>query len=296
MDDFEELKEGESVLQHLIAGAAAGTAEHCALFPIDTIKTNMQAYKPNGSSPALSVYKTTISIMKPHGFIGLWRGVSAMAAGAAPAHAMHFATYEFCKKRFGGNREGHHPIITGAAGICATIVSDAILTPMDAVKQRMQLGAREYKGMMDCLKTIVAHEGVSALYASYTTTLLMNIPYVAIYFASYESLRKVLKRGSEREFDPIAHCFAGGGAGMLAAALTNPFDVAKTRLQTQGDVGDRKYKGMVNTMLTIWREERVTGYSRGLAPRVALHSTSAAICWLTYEWMKYILAKVGIGA
>jgi hypothetical protein len=38
MDEFEELKPGESVLQHLIAGATAGTAEHCGMYPIDTIK------------------------------------------------------------------------------------------------------------------------------------------------------------------------------------------------------------------------------------------------------------------
>jgi solute carrier family 25 iron transporter 28/37 len=266
------------------------------MFPIDTIKTNMQAFRPNLSgSPALSVYKTTTSIVEQHGVVGLFRGVSAMATGAAPAHAMHFATYEFCKKRFGGNKEGHHPFSTAAAGICATIISDAILTPMDAVKQRMQLGARKYNGMIDCVKTIVGKEGVTALYAGYTTTLIMNIPYVAIYFASYESLRKFLKRGSEHEFDPLAHCLAGGGAGMLAATLTNPFDVAKTRLQTQGDVG-RQYKGMVNTMLTIWKEEGKSGYTRGLKPRIALHSMSAAICWVTYEWMKFALARMGIGA
>jgi hypothetical protein len=34
----EGLQEGETVVQHLIAGALAGTAEHCAMFPVDTIK------------------------------------------------------------------------------------------------------------------------------------------------------------------------------------------------------------------------------------------------------------------
>jgi hypothetical protein len=38
MADHEELQEGESVTVHLLAGAAAGTAEHCAMFPVDTIK------------------------------------------------------------------------------------------------------------------------------------------------------------------------------------------------------------------------------------------------------------------
>jgi len=157
------------------------------------------------------------------------------------------------------------------------------------------VAARHYKGLSDCIRTIVRNEGVSALYAGYTTTLLMNVPYNAVYFASYESLRRLLKRGSEKEFDAVAHCIAGGGAGSLAAALTNPFDVAKTRLQTQGDV-EKKYKGMVNAMVTIWKEEGRSGYLRGLPPRMALHSTSAAICWMTYEYCKYILKKAGVGS
>jgi len=137
-------------------------------------------------------------------------------------------------------------------------------------------------------------EGIGALYASYTTTLIMNVPYVAIYFASYESLRRVLKKGTEKEFDPLAHCLAGGGAGMLAGAVTNPFDVVKTRLQTQGDIGI-KYKGMLHTIKIMWKEEGLGGFLRGLRPRIILHSTSAAISWLTYEWMKYFLAEFGIG-
>eukprot|EP01118_Nematostelium_gracile_P012496 TRINITY_DN4569_c0_g1_i1.p1 TRINITY_DN4569_c0_g1~~TRINITY_DN4569_c0_g1_i1.p1 ORF type:complete len:267 (-),score=58.15 TRINITY_DN4569_c0_g1_i1:133-933(-) len=265
------------------------------MFPIDTIKTYMQAVRPGsgGASVHLGMGETISFIMSKNGIKGLFRGISAMATGAAPAHAMQFATYEFCKKSFGGKRDGPHPMASGAAGVCATVVNDAIMTPMDAVKQRLQLGVKEYKGLRDCVQTVVRKEGITALYAGYTTTLTMNIPFMSIYFASYESLRHILKRGSEKDFDPIAHCLAGGGSGMVAAALTNPLDVCKTRLQTQGDIGV-KYKGMLDTLQTIWREEGRAGYLRGLPPRMALHSTSAAICWLTYEWIKYLLQGVGI--
>jgi len=236
----------------------------------------------------------------------LFRGVSAVAAGAAPAHAMHFATYEFCKRLFGGSTTGehggHHPIATGAAGICATLVSDAILTPMDAVKQRMQLGT--YKGIFECVRGVVSAQGFRGLYAGYTTTLSMSVPYNAFYFASYESFRRLLKRGTEREFDVVAHFVAGGLAGSFAAAITTPFDVAKTRLQTQTlhtstingeqQTAILKYRGVVNTLQTIWAEEGRAGLLRGLKPRILLHSTSAAICWVTYEWMKHFLQRVGI--
>eukprot|EP01114_Cavostelium_apophysatum_P008336 TRINITY_DN2074_c0_g1_i1.p1 TRINITY_DN2074_c0_g1~~TRINITY_DN2074_c0_g1_i1.p1 ORF type:complete len:297 (+),score=53.14 TRINITY_DN2074_c0_g1_i1:195-1085(+) len=288
MDDFEELKEGESVIVHLLAGALAGTAEHIGMYPIDTIKTNMQAYT---SETHHSMNHTWERIVSRSGFRGLFSGITAVAAGAAPAHALQYATYEFCKNKFGGNAEGHHPFKTGAAGVCATIVSDAVLTPMDAVKQKMQLGIVQYKSMTDCIQKVMRTEGLGALYAGYTTTLLMNIPYHAIYFGSYESLRRLFKKGPESEFDLGAHLLAGGGAGSIAAAVTNPFDVAKTRLQTQSDVG-RKYGGMVNTLTTIWKEEGKAGFMRGMKPRIAFNSLSAAICWISYEYGKNVLNKI----
>jgi len=291
-DEFEvdDRREGQGVFQHLVAGAVAGTAEHCGMYPIDTIKTNMQA-RTNLSG--LGMLQTTKQILLRHGLTGLFRGVSAVAAGAAPAHALHFATYEFAKARLGGLKEGHHPLVNAAAGACATMVSDGVLTPMDAIKQKMQLATRNYRGLVHCVQTVIKLEGFRALYAAYTTTLLMNIPYNAVYFASYESFRRWFKRGSERQFDLQAHFFAGGAAGSLAAALTNPFDVAKTRLQTQADTG-KKYEGLVDAMVTIWKEEGRRGFFRGLPPRIALHSTSAAICWMTYEWMKHCLTNFGI--
>jgi len=291
MGDFEELKEGESVIVHLIAGAIAGTVEHCGMYPVDTIKTNMQALHPGNILSNHGVMKTMQGIVSNHGVKGLFSGFSAVVSGAAPAHAMQFVTYEFCKKQLIGSKEGHHPIETSISGMFATIVSDATMTPMDAIKQKMQLKAVRYNGMIDCVRTVIRVEGFSALYASYTTTLLMNIPYNAVQFGAYESLRKIFKRGKESDFDLMAHLAAGGGAGSVAAALTNPMDVAKTRLQTQGDVG-KKYSGMYNTLLTIWKEEGLTGYCRGIGPRVIMHSLSGALCWMSYEYSKNVLNKI----
>jgi len=275
--DPEEFQPGDNVLVHMIAGAAAGTAEHCGMFPIDTIKTSMQAH----GSAFTTIRESASAIASRNGAIGFFRGISALALGAAPAHALHFATYEFCKKRFSDNSFG-----ISAAGICATTISDAVMTPMDALKQKMQLGLRQYRGLIDCFRTVIRTQGFGSLYASYTTTLVMNVPFNAVQFTAYEALRRLLKRGNEEQFDVLAHCVAGGGAGAVAAALTNPFDVAKTRLQTQSDTGQH-YRGMLHTLKKLWREEGRRGYMRGLLPRIALHSTSAAISWATYEYVKY---------
>lgn len=103
------------------------------------------------------------------------------------------------------------------------------LTPFDVVKQRMQLGY--YKNVVHCVRTILKTEGIGALYASFPTTLMMNIPFGGIMMAVNESMKKVLNPSGEYNF--WTTMASGSVAGMVAAACTTPLDVVKTRLQTQ---------------------------------------------------------------
>ncbi|KAM9960805.1 hypothetical protein ACTFIW_009957 [Dictyostelium discoideum] len=297
--------EGGSFYVHLVAGAAAGFAEHCGMYPIDTIKTHIQAIKPGAMQT--SSLQITKHIIQQHGITGLFRGLTAVAAGAAPSHAVHFSIYELLKFKFIGSDEDHHPIKVGIAGAIATMTSEAVASPMDVVKQRLQLQITDYKGLTDCTKRIWVKEGIRGFYSGYTTTLVMNVPYNIVYFASYESLKKIIqpwfnnKNPEERSYQLIDHLVAGGGAGMLAAAFTNPFDVVKTRLQTQSDFiasstinsakSIKRYGGMMDAMKTIWIEEGMDGYLRGMKPRMVFHSMSSAIVWSVYEYFKFILGE-----
>ena len=49
--------------------------------------------------------------------------------GAGPAHALHFATFEYCRARFANST--HDIVASGAAGACATFAHDALMTPFD---------------------------------------------------------------------------------------------------------------------------------------------------------------------
>lgn len=106
---------------------------------------------------------------------------------------------------------------------------DSFLTPFDVVKQRMQLGY--YKSVPHCVRTILKTEGLRALYSSFPTTLMMNIPFGGVMVAVNESVKKVLI--PDGEFDFWMTMVSGSIAGTVAAAATNPLDVVKTRLQTQ---------------------------------------------------------------
>ncbi|MCO5551614.1 hypothetical protein L7F22_035677 [Adiantum nelumboides] len=292
--DPEHLHDGLSFSQYMIAGSIAGMVEHLAMFPVDTLKTRMQMMKEaHGSRPTL-VSRTLISILKTEGVLGLYRGIGAMALGAGPAHAVYFSVYEVAKEKLGGKRPGHHPIVYGAAGIFATITSDAVFTPMDVVKQRLQLPGSAYEGVIDCVRRTLRDEGIKAFYASYRTTVIMNAPYTATHFATYEAAKAGLKSlwpEKTNEENLFVHLTAGGAAGALASIVTTPLDVVKTRLQCQGVNGAERFtnSSIQEVISSIVKKEGPKALLRGMVPRVLFYTPAAAICWSTYEASKAFL-------
>ncbi|GMY10511.1 mitoferrin [Fagus crenata] len=275
--------------QFMVAGSIAGMVEHMAMYPVDTVKTQMQAL---GSCPikSVSVRQALQSILKSEGIAGLYRGIGAMGLGAGPAHAVYFSVYEICKKSFSGG-DLNDSVAHAASGVCATVASDAVFTPMDVVKQRLQLSNSPYKGVWDCVKRVLSEEGFGAFYASYRTTVLMNAPFTAVHFATYEAAKKGLMEISpENASDErlVVHATAGAAAGALAAAVTTPLDVVKTQLQCQGVCGcDRFKSGSIGDVFrTILKKDGYRGLIRGWIPRMLFHAPAAAICWSTYEASK----------
>lgn len=282
----------------MFAGGLAGITEHIAMYPIDTIKTRMQSYVALRDFANLGMLHATRAIVSSEGLRSLWRGVGAVAVSAGPAHALYFATYEALRRKLAPqslNDGLAHPVATAVAGACATILLDGVMTPMDVVKQRMQLGATgTYSSVWECSKRVYLNHGIRAFYAGYGATLVMNVPFTAVYFSAYETAKRLILdwRGKgENEFSTTSHCAAGALAGAMAAASTNPLDVAKTRLQTQGEIGARRYRGLVDVLRSIRVEEGFSGLMSGVRPRILFHMPAAAVCWTTYEFCKHLMAK-----
>lgn len=219
------LYDGHVFVAHMLAGAAAGITEHTAMYPVDTIKTRMQALSHPGQRLHGSVSNALRAVMRREGISGLYRGVGAVVWGAGPAHALHFAVYEHAKQLLGGNRAGYQWLPTAAAGAIATTVNDALMTPVDVVKQRLQVAHSPYKGLVDCATRVVRQEGVGALYKSYRTTLLMNIPFTAMHFSVYEGAKKWLLHvdsGDEAAEDRLSVQLVAGGCGSAGFRVCKP--------------------------------------------------------------------------
>ncbi|KAG0167143.1 Fe(2+) transporter [Apophysomyces sp. BC1015] len=297
--EYESLGANSTMVQNAIAGALAGIGEHCIMYPIDSIKTRMQVLSSSSAHTTNAIRSTSRSTwLNSHRH--LWRGVYSVVMGAGPAHAVHFATYEFCKESFERQMSTskqapeniRHLIASGAAGACATFSHDVMMTPFDVIKQRMQLRDSTYRSVRECARKVYAAEGFKAFYISLPTTLYMSIPFQSIQFTTYEFFRSFLNPGGA--YDPKSHVVAGALAGMVASSVTIPLDVIKTLLQTRGSSTDpriRNASGFWDAAKIIGERYGYQGFFRGFKPRILTHMPSTAVSWTVYEYFKWFLSN-----
>lgn len=283
-DDYEQLP-STSVATNMTAGAIAGVLEHCIMYPLDSVKTRMQSISPSNSG--FSVYQTLSNMVTKEGLMRPIRGMGAVVLGAGPAHAFYFGTYEYTKETLSKYSRSNH-IHYIAAATTATLIHDAISIPTEVIKQRLQMYNSPYRSVIHCAKLVYKTEGLRAFYRSYFTQLVMNLPYQAIHFSTYEFFQNTLNK--DHKYNPPIHMVAGAAAGAAAAAFTTPLDVVKTLLNTQ-ETGIGSTRNMYEAISQIYKAVGPMGFFKGLVPRVLYSMPATAICWSTYEFFKFILTR-----
>lgn len=278
----------------MMAGAIAGILEHCVMYPLDSVKTRMQSLTPNPHANYRSITEALYKMVRYEGVLRPVRGMVAVVGGAGPAHALYFSCYEKMKRVLYSSRTGHHHVAHGTAGCLATLLHDSIMAPADVIKQRMQMYNSPYHNCGDCIRKIYRAEGLRAFYRSYTTQMIMNVPFQSIHFMMYEYMQDVMN--TERCYNPYAHMVSGAVAGAFAAAITTPLDVCKTLLNTQeikvlSRTKQTHVNGLVSALQCVYRCRGFKGYFQGLQARVLFQIPSTAIAWTVYEFFKYSLTR-----
>ncbi|XP_042019026.1 S-adenosylmethionine carrier 1, chloroplastic/mitochondrial-like isoform X3 [Salvia splendens] len=237
-----------------VAGAAAGTVVEAVLYPVDTIKTRLQAVRGGGEI-----------VLK-----GLYSGLAGNLAGVIPASALFIGVYEPTKQKlldiFPQNLSAVAHLAAGAIGGAA---SSIVRVPTEVIKQRIQTG--QFASAPEAVRVIVAKEGFRGLFAGYGSFLLRDLPFDAIQFCIYEQLRigyklAFLMLQARRDLNGPENAIIGAFAGAITGAVTTPLDMVKTRLMIQGSA--KQYDGIFHCVDTIIREEgssaffRVSGFLR----------------------------------
>ncbi|KAF7331623.1 hypothetical protein MKEN_00041900 [Mycena kentingensis (nom. inval.)] len=256
-------------LQSLVAGGLAGTAVDLLFFPIDTIKTRLQS--PQG-------------FVRAGGFRGIYKGVGSVGVGSAPGAAVFFATYDTLKRVSPLPDELAALTHMGAASI-GEVAACLVRVPTEVIKTRAQTSAYgPDKSSLFAARNVLASDGVRGLYRGFGITIMREIPFTSVQFPLYELLKSRLSIYTGRK--PLyAHeaAVCGSVAGGIAAALTTPLDVLKTRVML--DTRDSTARpSLLTRVRTIYTTEGPRALFAGVVPRTMWISAGGAVFLGVYEW------------
>ncbi|KAJ1975819.1 S-adenosylmethionine transporter [Dimargaris verticillata] len=264
-----------TLLQCLVAGGIAGTAVDTILFPLDTIKTRVQS---------------SVGFRAAGGFSGIYSGLLSAVVGSAPSAAAFFVAYEYLKKSIGAGLDPRYePIAHMLAASGGEISACVVRVPTEVIKQRMQ--TKQYATTFRAVRSIVTSDGLLGFYRGYFSTVVREIPFACIQFSLYEGLKKYYACQRQRPVKPWEASICGSLCGGIAAAVTTPLDVVKTRIMLSSRTSATQhqhayYSGIASTVKRIIAEEGWRALFSGVGPRVAWISLGGAVFLGVYEKAK----------
>ncbi|KAL6883716.1 hypothetical protein ACP4OV_011130 [Aristida adscensionis] len=290
-----------------LLGAALFSGVSAALYPAIVLKTHLQVAPP--PQAAASAAAAAAAILRRDGPRGFYRGFGASLAGTVPARALYMAALEATKSavgsaaiRLGVAEPAASAAASAAGGVSAAIAAQVVWTPVDVVSQRLMVQtAGRYRGGADAFRKILHADGMRGLYRGFGVSVLTYAPSSAAWWASYTTAQRLLWRAvGPAHHDSRGAAWAVQGAsaaaaGGAAALVTMPLDTVKTRLQVMdagaGAAAGARAPSLAAAARALVLEGGWVACYRGLGPRWASMSLSAATMVTTYEFLKRLSAK-----
>jgi solute carrier family 25 protein 39/40 len=275
-----------------------------------------------------------IKLVRHEGVKSLWRGLSPTLIHSIPSTVIYFWGYDSLKLHLINHFNSRQnqsikaekliklaPLISG---VCARAIATIIVSPIELVKTKSQSLNRSVSSM-SIVRAELAKGGLRSLWRGAGPTLWRDVPFSAIYWSTYETIKPLIlfHEQQDQQQQPLEHSklmwgsfVAGASSGMLAAAITHPFDLVKTRRQIEmyslhacesppaaastaisnidahhsHNSGYKPPSTTLQVFRTIINEEGWMGLSAGLAARMGKIAPACAIMISTYELAK---AKFG---
>ncbi|KAJ2481718.1 Carrier protein, mitochondrial [Coemansia sp. RSA 2320] len=259
-------------------------------------------------------------IAQTEGLQTLWRGLGPTLVASGPSTVIYFVGYDYLRQWMGKQMRQrdalapHEKYASLAAGCIARTAAVSAISPIELVRTRMQSSAtHDFATVRRGILAEINAGGLWTLWRGLVPTLWRDVPFSAVYWFGYE-------RWKENVYEPLFAAMAapttdhshgapqpdalarlatafcsGASSGIVAAVLTNPFDVAKTRRQIERHANPKSNTVQHRTLSGVIRHivstEGVGGLYAGLAPRLMKVAPSCAIMISSYELGKSMFAN-----
>ncbi|KAI8918614.1 mitochondrial carrier domain-containing protein [Powellomyces hirtus] len=274
----------------LAAGAIAGVTEILMMYPLDVVKTRFQLSVGNAQSSIVGSFK---EIIKTEGPKALYRGILPPILVEAPKRAIKFGANEqyrtLYKEKFG---LPDSKTLAVATGVSAGATEALVVVSFDLVKIRLQdkRNAGKYKNTMDCVSTIMREEGFRGFFKGLEATILRHALWNGGYFGVISGVRDALPEPETKEGLLLKNFVCGSIGGTVGTILNTPFDVVKTRVQSQA-VGPFKYNWAFPALSMIIREEGAAALYKGFLPKVLRLGPGGGILLVVYDFVTSYMRK-----
>ncbi|GAB2276712.1 hypothetical protein Dimus_011428 [Dionaea muscipula] len=268
-----------SVLRSALAGGLSCALSTSLMHPIDTIKTRVQA--STLSFPEL------ISRLPQIGVQGLYRGSIPAILGQFTSHGLRTGIFEASKLLLINVAPTLSDIqVQSLASFCSTLLGTATRIPCEVLKQRLQAGIFDNVG--EAIMFTWQHDGLKGFFRGTGATLCREVPFYVAGMGLYAESKKLAQHLLGRELEPWETIAVGALSGGLAAVVTTPFDVLKTRMMTA------PHGPPVSTRMiafSILRHEGPLGLFKGAVPRFFWIAPLGAMNFAGYELAKKAMNK-----
>ncbi|BEI85972.1 hypothetical protein CcaverHIS002_0602590 [Cutaneotrichosporon cavernicola] len=289
-------KQTVNPIKSFLSGGFGGVCAVLVGHPFDLTKTRLQTAPPGTYTGAMDVVKKTLA---RDGLKGLYRGISPPLLGVTPLFAVSFWGYDVGKRIVYAatpNRKDQHLTIPelAFAGFFSAIPATVVAAPAERIKVLLQVqgqgGKPAYTGPLDVVKKLYAEGGVKSIFRGTVPTILRDGPGSAVYFATYEVVKKALSgkpvidhATGEEKAPPLslpAVMFAGGMAGVAMWSIAIPPDTIKSRIQS---APNGTYRGFLDCARQLIAKDGITALWSGFGPAMARAFPANAATFLGVE-------------
>lgn len=190
------------------------------------------------------------------------------------------------------------PFLPLAAGILARSAITSTMSPLELIRTNLQstpLSPNQphtLRSVLLSIQNVVHRNGVFSLWRGLGPSLWRDVPFSGVYWASYEAWKGFYaRRGHEGAFVAF---LSGASSGILAALVTSPFDVLKTRRQTLlMSESTLSHTRSIPLLLHIIRTEGLGALYAGNFPRMAKIAPACGIMISCYEVRRFLFNITG---
>ncbi|XP_048353817.1 phosphate carrier protein, mitochondrial-like [Sphaerodactylus townsendi] len=271
-----------------LGGVVSCGLTHTAVVPLDVVKCRMQV-EPKRYRGLVQGLTLTVN---EEGMNGLVKGWAPTAIGYSMQGLCKFGLYETFKIYYTELLGPEYAYLWRtslylAASASAEFFADIALSPMEAVKVRIQTQEGYASRLRDAAPKMFLEEGLWAFYKGVAPLWMRQIPYTMMKFACFErTVEAIYKhlipkpRDECTKMEQLGVTFVGGYiAGVFCAIVSHPADSVVSVLN--------KEKG--STATDVLKRLGIYGIWKGLFTRILMIGTLTALQWFIYDSVKVYL-------